>query len=394
MGQFRSYLIDNRRVISWSVLGVAGLSWLLLYKLGTLTYGMSASEIGASSQAVGWHGIYGQAFYLPLKLVRSLVFALFTDHGQFLSRLPNVVFGALSMVSFACLIKLWHGTRTAIMASLMFMTSAWVLHVSRLASFDVLYLWAMPTLLLIQVLLHKYAERLIVLLGSLLAWGLMLYVPGLVWLVALSIYMSRHQLQTAWKHFGGWQRSLYIVLFLAGVSLLVFDMLKFGGLAVWLGLPSHFVGVLEFAKGFVAVPIHLFIRGPQYPEIWLDRLPIMDIFTLVVCVIGIYFYATHPKAARTRLLALFGATGVVLVGPGGAAGLSLLVPLLYVAAATGIAYLVHEWLQTFPKNPLARGLGLGLISLAIGLSCIYNLRSYFVAWPHNPTTQAVFQYRR
>ena len=53
-------------------------------------------------------------------------------------------------------------------------------------------------------------------------------------------------------------------------------------------------------------------------------------------------------------------SGVVLVGLGGPVGLSILVPLLYVAVATGLAYLLHEWLKVFPNNPLARGFGIGL----------------------------------
>jgi hypothetical protein len=93
-------------------------------------------------------------------------------------------------------------------------------------------------------------------------------------------------------------------------------------------------------------------------------------------------------------LGLFALAGLLLVGLGGPVGLSLLVPLLYVWAAAGIAYLTREWLQVFPNNPLARSLGLGLIVLAVGLGCIYNLRAYFVAWPHNQTTRVTFQSRR
>jgi hypothetical protein len=28
------------------------------------------------------------------------------------------------------------------------------------------------------------------------------------------------------------------------------------------------------------------------------------------------------------------------------------------------------------------------------LSCLYNLRAYFVAWPHAATTQTTFRYHR
>ena len=395
MGRIRNFLSENSRVIGWSVLGLMGLSALMLYRLGSLTAGMSVTEINNSWLPVGWHGIYHQALYLPLNLVRSVDFVVFTDHGAFLSRLPNAFFGGLAVISFACLIKLWHGTRTAVMATLLFATSAWVLHASRLASFDVLYLWALPTLILINVLLHKYSQKALVWYGSLFIWGLMLYVPGLVWLIGLSVYLQRANIAVAWKHFGSFAgRFASIGLVVIWLPLLIFDFIKFGGLVTWLGLPNHFAEPITIIKQFVAVPIHLFIRGPRYPEMWLDAAPILDIFSLAMCIIGIYFYAKHPKAYRARLLGSFAVIGVLLVGLAGPVGLSLLVPLLYILIATGIAYLLHDWLKVFPSNPLARGLGLGLISLAIGLSCIYNLRSYFIAWPHNPTTHVVFQYRR
>jgi hypothetical protein len=86
--------------------------------------------------------------------------------------------------------------------------------------------------------------------------------------------------------------------------------------------------------------------------------------------------------------------GFVLVGISGPVPLSLLVPLLYMGIATGLAYLLHEWLKIFPNNPLARGVGLGLIIVAVAISCTYNYRAYFIAWPNADATKTTFQYRR
>jgi hypothetical protein len=72
----------------------------------------------------------------------------------------------------------------------------------------------------------------------------------------------------------------------------------------------------------------------------------------------------------------------------------LLIPLLYVFVATGIAYLLKEWLKVFPRNPVARNFGIGLLVIAIVTSVVYNVRAYYVAWPHAATTKAVFRYHR
>jgi hypothetical protein len=394
MKQFLSFLRGHKIIVVWLLLTLVGLG-LLLHKLGSLTGGLSSSELAAGAAPVGWHGVYHQPLYLPLKIIRSVVFVIFPNHGQTLSRLPNVAMGALTIISFAWLIRLWHGTRVAVMATLLFACSAWTLHVSRLASFDVLYLWIIPTLFLTHALLKKYNERTWVWYGSLLVWGLLLYVPGAIWLIIADLYVQRQLILNGWRRFTAWwQRGLYVLAGLIWLPLLIIDFTRPHNLITWLGLPGHLAGPAKLLKQLVGVPVHLFIRGPEYPQLWLGRAPVLDIFTLAICLLGIYFYVRHWHATRSRLLGGFYIAGVILVGLGGPVSLSLLVPLLYIAAATGLAYLLHEWLRVFPFNPLARGLGAALIITAIGLSCLYNLRAYFVAWPHTATTRSTFHYRR
>lgn len=395
MQKWRVQIWSEKRLVVGLILLLGFIVSLVTYRLGSIPAGLSAGEIKAINDPVGWHGIYHQFFYLPLNIVRSLVFFVFPNHGQLLGRLPNVLFGLLAVLSFACLVRLWHGTRTAFLATLLFSCSAWVLHVSRLASFDVLYLLTVPTMLLTLVLLKKYLNNAVVWYGSLLIWGLLLYVPGLIWLLIAAAITQYRQLLEGWRYFNTWrQKSLSVAAVVVWLPLLFLQLTRPGSFMKWLGFPEHMAGGSVLLKQFVAVPVHLFASGPQYPELWLARLPILDIFTLVVCLLGIYFYATHWQASRSRTLGLFLGIGSVLVGLGGAVPISLLVPLLYLSAATGIAYLTHEWLRVFPHNPLARSLGIGLVVVVVGLSCVYNTRSYFVAWANNSQTRASFHYHQ
>jgi hypothetical protein len=395
ISQLRIIARDNPRLFGLGLAAFLAVCWLLLYKLGSLTGGLSQNELAAASAPVGLHGIYNQPFDLPLKLVRSLVFFAFPSHGQTLSRLPNALFGGLTIATFGSLIYLWHGKRTAILTTAMFATSAWVLHASRLVSFDVMYLWALPTLLLSHFLLRKYYKKPLVWYGNIIVWGLLLYIPGLVWFIAADVILQRKLVLNSWRYVKSWwQRLLYILVSLIWLPLLVIHLARRGDVLAWLGLPAHLTVSASLLKQFAAVPVHLFVRGPEYPELWLGKAPILDVFALVACVLGIYFYAAHRQAARSRHLAVFLALGLVLVGLGGPVSLSLLVPLLYMAAAAGLAYLLLEWLKIFPNNPLARGLGIGLVVFAVALSCLYNYRAYFIAWPHDVTTKATFQYHR
>ncbi|HVI60746.1 MAG TPA: hypothetical protein VM535_01175 [Candidatus Saccharimonadales bacterium] len=393
MKRLRAPFASNWRWLLPASLAAVALLWLLVYRLGSLVGGLSAAEYVTAIRPVGWHGIYDQAFYLPLNLVRSIDFALFTGHGQTLTRLPNTLFGLAAIISFVWLVRIWHGRRTALFAGCLFAAGAWTLHVSRLATFDVLYFWALPTLLLAHTELQRHSRKAWAWYGSLLLWGLLIYIPGLIWLVLVNIWWQRAAIADGWRHFKRWwQRLAYLALGLIWLPLLGLHLSRPGKLLTWLGWPADLAAPLTLLKDFAAVFLHLFIRGPEYPQLWLGRAPILDIFTLAACLIGIYFYATHRRAARSRLLATCFGIGVILVALGGPVSLSLLVPLLYLVAATGVAYLMREWLQVFPVNPLARNIGLGLIIAAVSLACLYNLRAYFIAWPHNQVTQTVFRY--
>lgn len=386
---------DDTLLSFGSISVIALVIGLLLFRLGTITLGFSQAEYQSLHHYVGWHGIYDNPFYLPLDIVRSIVFWGFEAPGQLLSRVPNAFFGGLTVLSFGLLVRLWHGTRTAVLATLLFACSAWVLHVSRLATFDILYLWTIPTLLLAQLLLKKQPASAAIWYGNLVVCLLVLYIPGMMWLVLASAWLQRAAWTNAWQELSSWYHRIATgILSLLLLPLLVLQLTRPHGLLTWLGLPEHLMGGSELLMHIAAVPVHLFIRGPQYPDVWLGRLPILDIFSLVACALGVYFYTTRWRASRTRILVVFAILGSLLVALGGPVPLSLLVPLLYLAAATGIAYLLHDWLQVFPVNPFARALGIGLVVAAIGLSCLYNTRAYFVAWAHNTEAQAIFRYHR
>lgn len=396
MKQLRSLLQGHLRVLALLLIGLIGLAVLLTYKLGSLIGGLHATELAAANQALGFHGIASNPLYLPLKIVRSVVFVIWPDHGQALTRLPNVLFGAVAVIAHTWLIQLWHGRRTAVLCGILFACSAWTLHVSRFASFDVVYLLAIPILLLGQALLKRYPANSLVLYKVIGSLCLFLYVPGLVWLILPTIIAERKLLLRSWKvQSRWWQRTGAVLLPLLLIPPLIYKLAVSSTLLKsWAGLPEQFASISHIGKELLAVPVHLFIRGPQYPELWLGRMPILDIFMLALAVIGVYVYIRHLDSSRTRLLISYAAIGTVLIALSGPVSLSLLVPLVFVVLGMGVTYLLHEWLKVFPNNPLPRTLGIGLVLLAVLLSGTLNVRAYFVAWPHNTSSAAVFRQHR
>lgn len=388
--QATAFIRNNSQSLAWIGLAAIFIISLLLFRLGTAVPGMSSIEQTTSQSIYGWHGLSARPFYLPLNVVRSAVFVLANHHGALLTRLPNTLFGLLAILMLAILIKQWHGNRTTIFATALFASSAWLLHISRLASNDVLYLLAIPLLLVMQLLMLKAATQAIIFYGAMAISGILLYVPGLVWLVVLSLYWQRNGIVVGWRRYRKlWQRGLYILTAVIWLPLLGWHVRHLGALKMWLGLPDH-IAITQIGRQLVFIPVHLLVRGPNDPQRWLGHAPLLDAFTLVCALAGIWFYAIHFRATRSRILGSYLVLGTLLVSLGGSVSLSLLVPIFYILAATGIAYLLHEWLVVFPRNPVARRLGIGLVAVAVAVSCFYNLRAYFVAWPHDRTTLLTF----
>jgi hypothetical protein len=126
------------------------------------------------------------------------------------------------------------------------------------------------------------------------------------------------------------------------------------------------------------------------PENWLGNVAILDVISMAMFVLGIYVFLKHIHLRRVKLFAFIFGVGIALVSLGGEVSLSLLVPFVYMLVAVGFGYLLDQWLKVFPRNPIAHGFGLFLVCLAIVVACSYHLRHYFVAWPQNSETKALY----
>ena len=371
------------------------LGLLLLYRLGSLTGGLSSDEVSQQLFSASWHHILDNPLFAPLTVVQWLFLTVFSHHTPAMTRLPSLLFAILTLAAFSYVLKRWYGIRTALLGSILFGFSSWFLHASRLGTIDILYVWAMPTVLALQLAWQRYNNRFLFQIIALIGVAALLYIPGLLWPLIAGLLLQPQQLRTVWQGLQTWwRRALMILLFVILMAPLVYGLAKTPSLVqAWLGLPHSFTSATEVAKRLVESVSFFVIRGPQLPALWLDTLPILDIFAIFMAVLGVLFYVKHFTLPRTRLLGGLFVIGALFFALGGPVMLSILVPLVYLVVIAGVGYLLHDWLRVFPRNPLARSIGFGLVGIAIALSCAYNVRSYFVAWPHNPTTEQTFQHR-
>ncbi len=382
----------NLWVIISVIVGLAAIFFLLTYHLGSIMPGITSGESSFYGLKLGWHGLYQNPLNLPINVLYSIIFKFLSPVSMTLLRVPSAITGAATIIALYVLLHLWYGQRTAIFGSILFAASAWTLHVSRLADFNVEYLAAITFFFLSTAILQKKLNSRYVYWLINLAWSLLLYVPGMVFLIAYNVYRQRADVGYGMKIQDDFKSKLaYVFSALIWLPLIGRYLVRSPkNILNWLGLPQHFASPLHIVKEFGAVFYHIFIRGPLLPNLWLGRLPILDIFGVIAALTGIYFYAVHIKATRTHLLFVSFLIGAILIALEGPVSLSIVIPIIYIFIAAGLAYLLNQWLSVFPKNPIARSLGYILISLAIAMSVVYNLRSYFVAWPHNSASISVF----
>jgi hypothetical protein len=395
MKRVKRYVRSHWKIISFVGLSAAVVAFIMLYRLGSLTGGISTAELQQRAFAGNWHHIIHDPLNAPLTSLEWLCLAISSHQGQTLTRLASTVFGVLALVSFAYVLRRWYGVRTALFGTVLFGLSSWFLHVSRFAGPEVLYLWAVPTLLATHIAWERYSKRPFTTFIAIAVLAILLYIPGMFWLVLLSLTMQSHHLIDGWRQLKQiWQRVGLVALFVVlmaplGVALIHTPTL----IQDWLGLPQTFSDPGEVPRRFAQTIGILIWRGPKQPQLWLDRIPVLDVFSGIMGLLGTVFYARHIAAPRTRLLVSMYVIGAIFYSLGGSVSFSMLIPIIYLVIAAGVGYLLHEWLHVFPRNPLARSIGFGLLGLAISLACVYNVRAYFVAWPHNETTIATFKTR-
>lgn len=365
---------------------------LLGFRLGNLPGGVAPRELEHAPATVSLGELSHDPSYAPLMAVRYAV--SFLPQNIITLRLANVLFGILALCTMFYILRRWYGTRTAIIGGVLFACSSWFLHVSRIATFDVMYLWAIPTLLAAYIGLYNNPEDRRVAFGWLAVQLVVLYIPGMIWFSLVGAVLLRSEVVSSLRSLRDWWRiSLWAAMGTVLLVPLIIALLRGETLHLLLklaGLPDSLPSIITILKGGAASLLFIFARTPADPVTWLGQLPALGAFTAAMLIGGIIFYTKHLRAARTQLLLIYGLLGVILTAIGGETSRSVIVPLLYLVAAGGIAYILHLWLRVFPRNILARRLAIGLMTIAIGFACFYNLRSYFVAWPHNPDTLQTF----
>ena len=369
-------------------LGTAAALWFLLAdRLAKLIPGVSSSEISAV-QASSLPHIAENPLFAPYKILTYLSQKLPLQHIVS-ARLVSGLWAVAIIWLFYRVIRAWYTPRIAILGVLLLATSSWFLHAARLAEPNVMFASTIA-LIWCGLLFHSHQEHPWVGLPIVLVVSLLLYIPGFVWFILLAILWQNKQLSTFLKTQTNTQLTLLGTLELLLVSPLIYGLvthLKL--LKQFLGLPDTVPSLSTLLYNFLAIPNKLFFHGPQGGAHWVTGTPLLDYFAVLMLVLGAYVLWHKFSLDRIRMLAGLVVVSLVLLTLG-VADIIILLPLLYILAVSGMAFMLQQWFTVFPRNPVARTAGVIVVGSVVFLSCFYQLDHYFIAWRYTPETKAAF----
>lgn len=384
-----------RLTLTQLILGaLAGATLLtLLFKLGSLVSGFAKVEQQLPAVRASLQTLWNDPLSLPFTASQAFIALIAPGAGYTVSRLPSVLLGLLVVALTYWLLRQWYGARLSLFGVLLLITAPWFLHVARLASPSVQYALAMSLVLALSVLWHKKNRPRKLLYVSAIVGAGLLYVPGAIWLLLCLVVVERKAIVSSLRA-NKLHAALAGLLGLALLAPLVHDLLgRWQDFAHYLGWFGGWDQVIDFGREYVMVWWNIFIGGYHDPVYNLATLALVNVFMTLSFAVGVYLYSRHAKAARTQLLLALWLVATALISLPGPVHISLLLPLVIVLATGGIGYLLHLWLKVFPRNPLARGFGIGLIALVVLFALGYNMRSYYVAWPNNAETRQTFSHK-
>lgn len=359
---------------------------LYLYRLGGFVSGNSVYE---TPKYLGINGVEALFSHLELAPIKVLELAMLKidEPNSTLLRLVSVLFVGISFIIFYRLILKWQTHRIAILSTLLFATSTFSLNLGRFSLQDSMYYLVIPSILLMGTWLRskKYVKRVIYVLP---ATAILLYLPGFFIIFAITLVVFRRRLMAAW-------RFCDVRLRLVGsaiATLLLVPMVY--GLVKYPSQITEFFGIDRLTKNgindvvnrFIDIPNELFWSGLNEPHRWLYGTPVIDVVTVVFVVLGIYAFKKSVHTLRARLLVSLLLLCWLIISFSSVSTIALAIPLLYIFAAKGMAFMLQNWFIVFPRNPAARNIGAVFLFIPVFLSAGYNMQRYFAAWHDSPKT--------
>ena len=366
--------------------------FLLLFQIGSITKGAHASETAVAQSKPSYTTILKQPVDAPYYTVRNSIRKIRPNTGIVITRGMSAVVGFVSIGLFYALVSLWYRPRVAILGTILYATSNWLLRNSRLG-LPVIQQALVLALIFLPAWLKRTRHRQLAIFAAVAAVAYLLYVPGLIWFIMLGFIWRAKDLLQDVKSMANLTLVLLGIFLLIIVSPLMYSIFNDPLVLLRLaGIPEH-ISLSGIIHNFTSIPLRLFVRSDPN-GIWsVGYMPILDVFTSMMVIVGTIDTWNTRKLDRSKITLGMLFLAFVLSCLGGNVLLTIMLPPIYLLVTAGISYMLNEWFRVFPKNPLARTSATIMITIAVLIAAAYQVTNYFIAWPNTASTKSAFSQR-
>ncbi len=388
MSRGRQFILTMWQPLLIYGITVALLLLLFAFRLNHLPGTISADEAQAVKITGNWHELLNNPIYLPHKLV------LFAFQAAGLKKLALLrsasVFWALVIILlFFSTLRHWFSKRVAIIGSLLLASSSWFLWAARSLTPEIMQS-SLVALLAVGGWLRYSHARIGPMLSGVFLIALVCYIPGTIWFVLLALLWQRRAVKKFINDAPGLLTVAAIIVYVILVLPLLYALVRNPHLIqTLLGLPLNLSSWQQYLRNILNVPLSIFVRAPINPARWVGQAPLLDLFGMVMFVLGMYNFFFLRKLDRAKVLLGLSVIVTLLITLGGGVTIIMLLPAIYIVIACGIDLLLQQWFIVFPRNPLARGIGLALLVCAVLIASAYQTDRYYRAWVNAPATKAI-----
>jgi hypothetical protein len=391
MNRVWKYLITTWRTLATALLVLVAVGFMFFYRIGSLTP-VSEVEVSTRESSESVNKIINNPVNAPYKLARYTTFKI--NKSVAAERTLNALIAIVSVVLFYLISKQYLEKYAAILGTILYATSSSLLNSGRIATPNILLLNLGALVVCgLKVFNSKHINRAWLLMTAALCGAL--YTPGMLYFifigaVVLARYFKVLKNPPSRNAFFGCLGLAFILL-----APLLYGLVNHQPLLkVYLAFPAASVHPIDFIKTVVAVPFGLLVKAPLNPLYRLVTQPVLDLFSSLLLLLGFITVVKQYKSSKSYIIA-----GVLIIGimitalSNDYENSFMLLPFVYFIVATGVENLLKSWKRVFPNNPFAISLSLVIVALAVTISVNFQLKRYFIAWPHNPNVRAAFMRR-
>lgn len=377
------YLYRWRYQIGYSLVAL-GLIAALIFAGMYLPGGISSHEMQSviKSSSINAKDFWSaNAINLPYYLLQKVSLVIF-GVSVLSIKLPSIILAFLSAIGIVLLLKQWFKPRTAVLASLIAITTGQFLFIAQNGTPDVLYLfWPVWILLIASLIPVQEKFRKIFVAAFFALAALSLYTPLSIYVIIViagAIILHPH-LRYLIKQLSIVELAAGLVIVLLLISPLIFSIINTPSLGLTLlGVPAKWPNI---GANLASIGNQYFnFKGSSATTI---ITPFFELGSFLLIALGAYFVVKTRTTAKNYVVILWMICLVPVVIANPDLTSITFLPLV-ILLGSGLSGILSHWYDLFPHNPYARIGGLVPIVILVTVLVLSGVNRYVYSYRYNP----------